>query len=621
MILAVLGHVDHGKTALVRALTGMETDRLPEERRRGLSIVLGFAHADLGVPVDFIDAPGHERFVRTLVPALAGARAALLVLAAPEGVKPQTREHVLIAARLGVRRAVLAITKSDIASEDDIRAARRAGEALLKEAGLRLHAALPVSAVSGAGIEALKAALAELAAFELPAEDRGAPFLPFDRAFLVSGRGVVATGTLRGGAIQTGQELEIMPGGARARVRGLQIHGREVSEAPPGSRVAVNLAGATVQDLKGRSAALPGALAASGRLHGLLVPGPGTDPPRSGAEVELLIGAARAQARSRDLGALDGGGGARLVELRLAAPLAVPNFEPFIIRSSSPPATLGGGFVLDPAPPRAAGRREADLLRRLAAAGARGAEASWTALLLEARGPRGLPLPELARKLNASPAFAAQVAAAVSAVALSGPLLIDGIAFARLLSRLDAFLAARPEGLALGEIARAVGPASEVALAAALRTLKDQGRAVISGGRVRLFSAAGESARRSRAESLARQIAEEVRGFGLSPPDPIPKDAPRESRLVLEGLLRAGVLVRARDRVQGRDVIFHRDAVEEARRRLAPHLGPPGLRVGEAGRLLGVTRKYAVPLLEHLDAIRFTVRDGDRRVLGPGLAL
>ena len=261
----MIGHVDHGKTALVRALTGTETDRLAEERRRGISIVLGFAYLEVpgrGV-LDLVDVPGHERFVRAMVAGATGIGAVLLVVAANEGARPQTLEHLAIARLLGVRRGVVAVTKADLVSPEEAEAAATAAGRLAAEVGgLSGARVVLTSAVTGRGVGELRAALADLLASTPEPEDEGFFHLPVDRAFAVAGFGAVVTGTLRRGTIAAGDEVELLPAGLRARVRGLQVHGLPVERAGPGRRVAVNLRGLKAADLSpGWSLATPGMVA------------------------------------------------------------------------------------------------------------------------------------------------------------------------------------------------------------------------------------------------------------------------------------------------------------------------------------------------------------------------
>ena len=251
-MLGVIGHVDHGKTALVRALTGEDTDRLAEERQRGISIALGFAHLKVGpdTDIDLIDMPGHERFVRTMISGATGLDAVLLVVAANEGIKPQTVEHVDIAGLLGLRRAVIAVSKTDLVAPE--KAGRVAEDAvrLLARSGLEPLPPVMTSALRENGMEELRRTLQALAANEPARAADGLAFLPIDRAFSMAGHGPVVTGTLRGAAITAGDTLELLPSRRTVRVRAVQVHGVRVATATPGQRVALNLRDIEIAELE-----------------------------------------------------------------------------------------------------------------------------------------------------------------------------------------------------------------------------------------------------------------------------------------------------------------------------------------------------------------------------------
>jgi selenocysteine-specific elongation factor len=351
LTLGTAGHVDHGKTALVGALTGVDTDRLPEERARGLTIVLGYAPLVLpsGRRWSVVDVPGHERFVRTMVAGATGIDGFLMVVAADDGVMPQTVEHAAVLRGLGVGDGVVAITKADAA--DPARAAAQAAELL---PGLELVAC---SARTGAGLDELRAALDRLAA-RLPSRGDTAaapPRLHVDRAFSIAGRGTVVTGTLWSGALEAGDALELLPAGTAVRVRGLEVHDAPVARAAAGQRVAVNLAGVKARDAaRGDVLAAPGALAPSTVLDCALA----LRVARHGDEVHVHHGTREAPGR---LIALD----EDLWQLRLARPLMACDGDRVVVRRSSPPDTLGGGVVLDAAARRHGRRPELlDALRR-----------------------------------------------------------------------------------------------------------------------------------------------------------------------------------------------------------------------------------------------------------------
>jgi selenocysteine-specific elongation factor len=356
LTLGTAGHIDHGKTALIRALTGTDTDRLPEERRRGISIELGYAALDLpsGRRLSVVDVPGHERFVRTMVAGATGIDLFLMVIAADDGVMPQTREHAAVLEALGVGSGVVAVTKADVA---DPRRALAEAEALMP--GARPVA---VSARRGDGLDALAAAL-DTAAAALPgrAAAPGALRLHVDRVFTIRGAGTVVTGTLWSGSVARGDAVTLLPAGVGARVRGVQVHDAPVERAGAGQRVALNLAGVAREEVaRGDVVVASGSEApphASYRIDAALEwVAPGARP-AGGARVAVHHGTRESAARVTELGG-------RYFQLRLERPLVPLAGDRLVIRSLAPPDTLGGGVVLDPAPPRHGPSR--DLLARLA---------------------------------------------------------------------------------------------------------------------------------------------------------------------------------------------------------------------------------------------------------------
>ena len=623
LALGVIGHVDHGKTALVRALTGMETDRLPEEKARGVSIVLGFAHARFGdTEIDFIDMPGHERFVRTMIAGATGVGAALLVVAANEGVKPQTVEHLEIAALLGLSRLLPVISKADLVTPAQAGDAAAGVLALARSTGLEPEPALAVSILDGSGLVALREALERLAADLPPAPDDGFPWLPIDRAFSMTGRGTVVTGTLRRGRLAESDALALLPGGAPARVRGLQVHGEAAAEAMPGQRVAVNLRGLDPAEApRGAALAPPGLLAPADWLSVELRAAPSAPPLKTGARLSLLFGAAEVGARLRllDRETLEPGETA-LAQLNTAEPVALPARERFVLRLPSPARTVGGGRTLDPAARRLRRHDPAVLaaLAGLAAATPQGA----IGLALAEAGAKGAPLSRLAALSGLGPARVAAALQAERAWTLPETLILAREAANALaeavLATLQTQAQAQPNGMARRRLAAVLPQASPAALDGVIAALVASGRVRAEGGVVRLAPCrADELARTEREGALAAAMSRRLRTAALLPPD-LAELAPTPSaKRALEQLLKSGEAVRTFDRVQKRELVFHRDAVDQARDRLRPGLTPPGLTVGEAGALLGVTRKFSVPLLEYLDTARFTRREGDRRVLGP----
>ena len=618
-----MGHVDHGKTALVRVLTGMETDRLPEEQRRGISIALGFAHARFGgAEVDFIDMPGHERFVRTMISGATGIGEALLVVAANEGVKPQTVEHLEIAALLGLRRVLPVIAKADLVTPAQAGASVAAVLELVDGLGLQAEPPCIVSAVSGEGLDALRQALARLAEQAPSVPDDGFPWLPIDRAFSIAGRGTVVTGTLRRGGLGETDALALAPGGPVARVRGLQVHGAPVSTAAPGQRVAVNLRGVEPsQAPRGAALTAPGLLAASRWLSLEVRALAGAPPLKTGVRLALLFGAAEVDARLRllDRDVLQPGDTA-LAQLETAEPVSLPGRERIVLRIPSPAATVAGGRVLDPGARRLR-RGDAEVLRRLQALAGAAPEEIVRSGLAEAAA-QGALLNRLAALAGLSPARVAAQLEADGAASLPDGLVLDPAAFAALaravLSTLQAEAETQPNGLARRRLAALLPQASAGALDGAVAALAAAGRLRMEGGSVRLAPRRGEEEARLQREAMAAgALAARLQATGLAPPDLAELTATPTARRALDQVLKQGLAVRTVDQVHKREVVFHRDAIAEARARLTAHLAPPGVTVGEAGALLGITRKYSVPLLEYLDTTRFTRRLGDRRVLGP----
>src|SRR5713226_5699350 len=352
IIVGTAGHIDHGKTALVRALTGVDADRLPEEKRRGITIDIGFADLDLGeVRIGFVDVPGHERFVKNMLAGAHGIDVVALVIAADESVMPQTREHFDICRLLGVRQGLVVITKRDLVEEDLLQLVRAEAEALVSGSFLEDAPIIAVSSRTGEGIDGLKAALLVVGQ---QAPSRSSDFvtrLPIDRAFTMRGFGAVVTGTLIAGEISEGEELEMWPAGARVRVRGVQVHGAPVAWAFAGQRTAINLGGVEAAEIeRGMTLTLPGRLRPTQIIDAqiqMLADAPRAL--RSRQRVRVHLGAAEVLGRVRVLE--DGGeikpGAIGFAQLRFELPVVGVLGDRFIIRSYSPSRTIGGGMILD----------------------------------------------------------------------------------------------------------------------------------------------------------------------------------------------------------------------------------------------------------------------------------
>ena len=356
-VIGTAGHVDHGKSTLVKALTGINPDRLKEEQQREMTIDLGFAWLTLpsGEPVGIVDVPGHQDFIKNMLAGVGGIDAALFVIAADEGVMPQTREHLAILDLLEIPRGIIAVTKVDMVDDEDwlelVQAdiAETVADTILADAPM-----IPVSAVQGEGLEAVREALDKLLAEAPPRANRGRPRLPVDRVFSISGFGTIVTGTLLDGQLQVGQEVEILPQRLKSRIRGLQSHKKSVDEANPGSRTAVNLTGISTDEVaRGDIVTTSGWLEPSQLIdtHLKLLPD-SPKPLRHNQEVEIFTGATEATGFTRLLGVrkLDPGQEG-WVQLRLTRRIPVVKGDHFIIRQPSPSITIGGGVIVDPLPP------------------------------------------------------------------------------------------------------------------------------------------------------------------------------------------------------------------------------------------------------------------------------
>jgi selenocysteine-specific elongation factor len=617
LVLGVLGHVDHGKTALVRALTGKDTDALPEEKQRGISIALGFAHVRLGgaTDIDLIDMPGHERFVRTMISGATGIDAVLLVVAANDGIKPQTVEHVDIASLLDVRRALVAISKVDLVAPEQ--ASRVAEEAvgLLARSGLEARPPIMTSALRETGFDDLRQALAALASDQQPRAVDGVVFLPIDRAFSVAGHGPVVTGTLRGATVSVGDTLELLPSRRPVRVRAVQVHGVSVTAATPGQRVALNLRDIeTAELLRGMALAAPEALESSEWLTMSLRAVAGAPPLKNGARLRAILGTHETGARLRllDRDVLEAGE-TGFAQIRCSEPVAVPASEHVILRLPSPPRTIAGGKLLEPGARRER-RNCARILQRLEDLRDLPA-AAMIAAEVARQAPAGTTLRRLAQLAAlATPRIVELIQSHPFVVTRSGRVLrradMDD-----LLARVPALLAQHSTGLSHEKLLRAFPASGAAVLDEVLGTLLARGVISKRGSQLAVPQPAQDRARIRDEAELASRIAETLRRGGLTPPSPSSIVADLQSSRAVERLLREGVIVRALDRAKGKEILFHRDAIEEARRRLAPLLErEPGLLVTEVGAALGISRKYSMPLLGHLDTIRFTRRVKDRRL-------
>jgi len=633
IIVGTAGHIDHGKTALVKALTGIDADRLEEEKRRGITIDLGFAHMELAgeggerLRFGFVDVPGHERFIRNMLAGVGGIDFVLLVIAADEGIKPQTREHFDICRLLGIRRRITVLTKADLVDAETLAVVRAEVEDFVREAFLGDSEAvsgsphspiIAVSALKAMALDELKRELIRIGREGSSKDANAITRLPIDRVFTMKGFGTVVTGTLVAGTIRKEDELELFPAGKRVRVRGVQVHGAPAEKAVAGERTALNLAGVEKQELeRGMVLASPGLLQTSSRMDAKLSLLPSAKALKHGARVHLHAFASETIAtvnlyEDKQLRP----GAEAFAQLRLSDPLLLVHGDRFIVRQFSPVVTVGGGVVLDAAPvqktalparleflkTQAAGDSKAKLLARIARRGEQGlalsqavAETGWRKEVIEA-----------------------QLKQERTAFSL-GTLLIDGDAFARVMRAIvDSMakfheqnpLAGGIRPAALREHVRASAELFDFAQDSMLRAKKIE----VTGEGLRL-PGRGVVMKDEEAESR-RTIEHAFASAGLKVPalrdvlSSLKIDKTRAQK-IMTLLLREKILIKVSD-----DLVFHQAALTELRKSLAAQrLISPRLDVARFKEITGVSRKYAIPLLEYLDRERVTKRVGDDRVI------
>ena len=613
----VIGHVDHGKTALVRALTGMETDRLAEEKARGLSIALGFAHCEMaGGTLDLIDAPGHEDFIRTMVSGASGAQGAMLVVSAVEGIAAQTREHVQIARLLQVPVAVVAVTKVDLIPEAALPARLVEIADALAAQGVTGAELVPCSAPAAGGTDHLRQVLARrFNALPARAAPMGA-FLPVDRAFTLAGRGTVVTGTLLGGALAVGAALTVQPSGAATVVRGLQARGAARERVAAGERVAVNLRGIALEDIARGDVICTGGQGATLCMDvWLTVSDTAPRPVKHMQDLRVLWGTAHEVATLRLMG---GGqiapGGAGLGQLRFKRPVVGFAGQAAVLRQLSPAATLAGAVILDPQA-TAVGAGDRRRLAVMQAAQQQDGAALAAALCAQGRGVAlWSDLVRLARCDATAALPTGVVRLSPEHIALADDLVTVQTAVVAALQR---FHADHPikQGAALSMLQRVTPLRGLVPFAQA--ELFRGGEVVLRDGLVSLARHDPFAALAPQQLARLTEIEERMRAGGTSPPDVRQFDAPDDADLIAL-MVAQGRLVSLANIALKQQVVFHAATIGQAQRSLAANFPPPTAFTTSAARTaLGTTRKFIVPLLEHLDALGMTLRDGDTRQIAP----
>ena len=629
VIVGTAGHIDHGKSSLVEALTGTNPDRLEEEKRRGITLDLGFAFLDLdGVRLGLVDVPGHERFVRNMLAGAGGIDLVLLVIAADEGIKPQTREHFEICRLLGIPRGIIAITKSDLVDADSLGLVRLEIEEFVDGSFLEGAPIVAVSARSGAGLDELKSVLRS-AAQAVAVKDATQNFrLPIDRSFAMKGFGTVVTGTLISGAVKLEDEVELYPARKRLRVRGLHSGGKQIERAVAGQRTAVNLAGIEHEEItRGMVLAPAGLFEATQRVDARVTLLGSAPPLKNRARVHFHQGTAEAIAEVILLN--DGGGelaagGSAFAQLRLDTPLLLLPGDRFILRRFSPVVTIGGGTVLDARAPRHK-RKDAAVAPFLGVL-EHGTREEILSALVDAA-PRGMTLPEIVARtgwIESETRAAAEKLAIAKRVRMLGsaPIVVAPAAAvtayaAAIRKAVEAFHRANPllPGIPKQELRARAGRARVEIFDAALGDLVVTRALVVTGD---LVAQAGREISLSTEETRAKELIErEFESAGLTVPGfasvlaKLPVDAPRAQK-ILQILLREKVLVKISS-----DLVFHRNTLLKLREMLAKYRKERGARlpITVFKELTGITRKYAIPLLEHLDREQVTRRAGDERVI------
>jgi selenocysteine-specific elongation factor len=617
VIVGTAGHIDHGKTSLVRALTGIDTDRLEEEKRRGISIDLGFAHLDLtpDIRIAFVDVPGHEKFIKNMLAGAAGIDSVMFIIAADESIKPQTREHFEICRLLNIRSGVIVLTKSDLVDRDILDLVRLEVEEFVAGSFLDGAPVVAVSSTTGEGLADLRAALAATAS-EVHVKDATRHLrLPIDRSFTMRGFGTVVTGTLVSGRITVEQELEVHPAAKRLRVRGLQVHGAAAKQATAGQRTAVNVAGADHTELaRGMILTEPGLFRPTTVVDCRFELVGGAKPLKQRAPVHFHAGTAEVEAEVRLLSgaAVMDPGNADFVRFLLRDPLLLLPGDRFIARMFSPVVTIGGGVVIDIAPPKRVKRSEAPARLHVLLDGS---QRDQLALLVK-ESKFGVSAAELVARTGWTLNEIEAAAAGVVVVRDPQTWFLDADWASSMRAKLRSVLAAYHKqnplqpGIPKEELRSRELPRAPAFLLDAL--LKQEKTLVVTGDVVHLNS--HKIAFKQDEDTALSRIEHAFEAAGLAVPathevlGASGVDAAR-AKTLLQILVKDKRLVRIGD-----DLVFHPAALRALREKLAAHKGER-FAVPVFKEWTGVSRKYAIPLLEFLDREHVTRREGDERIV------
>jgi selenocysteine-specific elongation factor len=626
VIVGTAGHIDHGKTSLVKALTGIDADRLVEEKRRGITIDIGFAHLELpapdgsGIRLGFVDVPGHERFVRNMLAGVGGIDLVLLIIAADEGIKPQTREHFDICRLLGIRRGITVLTKSDAVDAETLEVVRLEVEDYVRGSFLdpAKSPMVAVSSLTGAGLDELKSALTRVASEVTTKSSTALARLPIDRVFTIKGFGTVVTGTLIAGTIHKEEELELFPTGKRVRIRGVQVHGVPAETTFAGQRTALNLAGVSTEDLaRGMTLAAAGTFRSTSRIDAMLSLLPSAKPFKDGAKVHFHAHTTETIAEVRLYGAKQlKPGDVAYAQLRFAEPILLLPGDRFIVRQFSPVVTIGGGVVLDAAASTRRQRLEdtisfLNIMRN-------GSPDEVLAARASRRGAMGLRLDDVPGEMNIRREEARKLAGNAGLI-WSNSVLVAPPAFAmakaEALQALKKFHDANPlvAGMSKEELRDRIRLGPEV-FYSVVEKLTEEKKLEVAGELVRL---PGQGVVMKDEEAESKKIIEQAfASAGLKVPSlkevlaGLKVDKIRAQKIVTL-LLRDKILIKISE-----ELVFHQRALSELRQKVAAlKNSTPRIDVAHFKDMTGVSRKYAIPLLEYLDREHVTRRSGDERLI------
>lgn len=628
LILGTAGHIDHGKTSLVKALTGIDTDRLKEEKARGITIELGFAHLELpgGLCFGIVDVPGHEKFVRAMVAGVGGMDLVMLTVAADEGIMPQTREHLDILRLLGVKNGLIALTKSDLVEREWLELVTEELRDFVAGSFLQDAPIVPVSARSGAGLDQLRDELARLAGQVIEKRRDGAYRLPVDRVFTVPGFGTVVTGTLLSGAISAGDELEILPSGRAGRVRGIQTHGIKGDRGEAGQRLAVNLQGIDLDQVRRGDVVVPrGVYHATRAVDVRLDYLPSSAHALKHRAIVRLHSATYevpAQVILLDRDLLQPGESA-YVQLRLKEPALLLAGDSYIIRAFSPQVTVGGGVTLDPFPPRRRRRNQEAL--QLLEAFADGDALGMIALMVSGSLLSGITFDDLQlrsglQRKALDGAVATLLASGDIVQMIREPRIFLAKAAVETLKRvilqeLNAFLAANPlkQGIGKEELKGRLPKRSDGRFFTPLLTALERDGVLLADREI--VCPVGRSSGSAAPDGLAALIADFIAAGGIEPPT-IKELMERfrcQEKVVRDNLAlltRSGSTVRV-----SADLFYSAAALDGLREKLVNLLHEKGEIIpADYHQHTGLSRKFLIPLLEHFDSEKVTIRVGDKRV-------